>query len=42
MLEVLEIVLWHSSGTGEPVEERMSDVNFSMRVASRGKTKLSW
>lgn len=35
-------MLWHSSGTVEPVEERTSDVNFSMGVASRGRTKLRW
>lgn len=26
----------------EPVEERASDVNFSMGVASCGRTKLRW
>lgn len=35
-------MLWHSSGTVEPVEERTSDVNFSTGVASRGRTKLRW
>lgn len=40
MLEVLQIVLWRSSGTVEPVEERTSAVHFSMGVASRGRTKL--
>lgn len=33
-------MLWYSSGTVEPVEERTSDVNFSMGVASRGRIKL--
>lgn len=35
-------MLWHSSGTVVPVEERTSDVNFNMGVASRGRTMLRW
>ena len=33
-------MLWHSSGTIENVKGRTSDVNFSVGVANRGRTKV--
>lgn len=33
---------FNASGGIEPVEERTSDVNFSMGVADRGRTMLRW
>lgn len=38
---MLGIVLWQSGRTVKPVDES-TDVNSSVGVASRGKTKLSW